>query len=506
MTLAHRRARHGTAGAALLFGLALLLGVGPGATAGQQQAAEARLAIFEMDYRRAAELLSDAGDSPEIALERGRLALFRGDCDGAVALLDRPELERADAAAEVIGAAKGCARATAATVVVTDATRDVVVRLGDDADQPLVPLIVESAARTRRVLERDLGVRLPSPIFIELVRDQFTLAAMTGLPERAAKTTGTIGIAKWGRVFLVSPRAAPRGYPWLDTLAHELTHVALSLATLDRAPLWLQEGIAKRQETRWRQPDPLDDLPAADAVAAYGMKRGLGRPLTGLGPSVAMLPSPAEATVVFAQVSSFVDFWADEVGDEGLPQLLEAIRGAPLDGDVNDAVTRVSGVDLASWEQRWKAWLARGVPELPAELRPGSRPAHARQVSRQVRLGELLLARGHADAAAPALEQALELAPTVPVVRTTLASAFIDQGDYAQAAVLVERIDEVLQSSARWWSLHDLLFDDEPLARARALRLDPLAPPVACSELPAPLLPADELQRALCRSARRHPR
>ncbi|MBW2529780.1 MAG: hypothetical protein JRI23_36725, partial [Deltaproteobacteria bacterium] len=452
------------------------------------------------------ELLRDADPSPLLDVERGRLALFRGDCDAAVAALGRPELEQDDAAAELLGVAKGCARGTAATLVVRDAERDVVVRLGDDEDRPLVPLIVDAAERTRDALKRDLGARLPSPIFIELVRDQFTLAAMTGLPERAAKTTGTIGIAKFGRVFLVSPRAAPRGYPWLDTLAHELTHIALSLATLDRAPLWLQEGIAKREETRWREPLPLDDVPPASAVAAYGMKRGLGRALDGLGPSVAMLPSPEEATVVFAQVSSFIDFWAAEVGEDGLPKLLEAIREAPLRSDVDEALTAVSGASLGEWERRWRERLGRDEHPLPPELRPGSTPPHAREIGRRVRLGELLLDRGHADVAAEQLERAFELAPALAPVRCPLASAYLELGDHPSAALLVEHPTDLHQSSARWWSLHDLLFDDQPRARTVALSLDPLDPQVACEERFPPDLPADPLLRPLCESARRWPR
>ena len=49
---------------------------------------------------------------------------------------------------------------------------------------------------------------------------------MTGLPYESAKTTGTVAVAKWGRVTLLSPRASPHGYAWRDTMAHELTHLA----------------------------------------------------------------------------------------------------------------------------------------------------------------------------------------------------------------------------------------------------------------------------------------
>src|SRR5205085_2857164 len=84
-----------------------------------------------------------------------------------------------------------------------------------------------------------------------------------------------------------SPRAPALGYAWRDTLAHELTHLALSRGTLDRAPLWLQEGVAKREETRWRSALPSDDAVPADLIASIGLAKNLGRPLDGIGPSIA---------------------------------------------------------------------------------------------------------------------------------------------------------------------------------------------------------------------------
>ena len=66
------------------------------------------------------------------------------------------------------------------------------------------------------------------------------LADKTGLSITAARTTGPVAHAKWGRVVMISPRAAPKGYGFLDTLAHELSHLAQTRASKDLAPLWLQ--------------------------------------------------------------------------------------------------------------------------------------------------------------------------------------------------------------------------------------------------------------------------
>jgi hypothetical protein len=507
--------RAGVALGATLVASALL--VASAAHGDNLLATRARRAILGLELDRAASLLEPAPDSAAIHVERARLALYRGDCDGAVATLERPELESEDALAELLGVSVGCRRSTAAALVVRDEAHGVVIRFQDDEDQSLSFLLADTAARTRELLRTDLGVELPTPIFIELVRDQLALSAATGLPEEAAQTTGTVGVAKWGRVFMLSPRATLRGYPWLDTLAHELTHLALSQGTLDRAPLWLQEGVAKREESRWREADPFDGKPSADAVAAHGMRRGLGRPLTELGPSIAMLPSPDEAMVAFAQVSSFVAFWVAEAGEGALPRLLVALRDGAPEASIDQALGEVSGAGLAAWQARWLNHLAALPAEQPPEILSAEQLPRLRDASRRVRLAELLMSRGHASAAVAELDQAMVLTPQAPTVRCTLAEAWLAQASAAatpgdqleprqRAAAMVAHSSDVHQRLGRWWSLHALLHEGaDPLARWRALTLDPLHPAIACEERPVPELPADEQRRALCEAARRSP-
>src|SRR5262249_24356968 len=160
--------------------------------------------------------------------------------------------------------------------------------------------LVEIAVAAREALSRDLKVDLPRPLRIELVRDLFTLAAITGLPESAAQTTGTVAVTKWGRVTMISPRAVPRGYPWADTLAHETPPLPQTQPPSARPPLGRQGGVPKRQEPRGREGGRFDVFPPADSVAAIGLDKGLGRPIDKLGASIALLPSAEQAMVAFA--------------------------------------------------------------------------------------------------------------------------------------------------------------------------------------------------------------
>jgi hypothetical protein len=471
------------------------------------RAARAREAILELDVVGARKILEGADVSdPLLALERARLAVFEGDCDFAAALLSRSDLSQTAEGGELGAIAQGCARATAGTEVVADEAHGVVVRLQDDEDRALVPLLADVAARQREVLAKDLGVRLPVPMRIELVRDHFTLAAMTGLPEEAARTTGTVAVAKWGRVTMLSPRAMEHGYPWLDTLAHELTHLTLTAGTRDKAPLWMQEGVAKREEVRWREHDPLDDVPPVDATAAIGLEKGLGRPIDKLGPSIAMLPTAEHASVAFAEVTSFIRYFVREVGDDGLPQLVVRLEAGRGPGDFDRILTEMTQVDFATWDKRWRAYLESAPRELPPDLAPGGAMPKMGEIVRRVRLGELLEGRGHAAAAAIEHARAQALAPFEASVRCHLAEALLAAGDRDNAAPLVDKVEDLHGRYGRWWSLHGLLHPaDAERSFGLGVALDPLTPGVACEEKTAPELPIDAIRRALCEAARRAP-
>ena len=224
---------------------------------------------LDLDAARAVLAKADAAN-PEVAMERARLAIYDGDCDGAAAILADPQVAKLDED-EYVGKydsglgdiARGCARATAATLVEEDKAKNIWVRFQDDADRAMMPLVVDTIVKARDTLTRDLGVDWPTPTRVVIVRDLHALSAMTGLPYESASTTGTVGIAKWGRVTLLSPRASHHGFAWRDTLAHELTHLAVTHASGDRAPLWLQEGLAKREEIRWRGPESVRRSPFA---------------------------------------------------------------------------------------------------------------------------------------------------------------------------------------------------------------------------------------------------
>ncbi|HTJ84446.1 MAG TPA: hypothetical protein VL400_22160, partial [Polyangiaceae bacterium] len=251
---------------ALVFGLAAAASTARGDTplsGDAKKAGTARDLTLALSTDEAAAVLKDSDTADALlAIERARVELYQGNCSVAAAILARPDLGQSDAAASLGNVARGCERSTAGAVVHEE--DGIWIRFQDDADTVLAPFLVDVGKHARELFDKDLGVTMPTPIRVEVVRDQMALSAMTGLPLSAARTTGTIGIAKWGRVVIVSPRGTPKGYAFMDTLAHELTHLALTRGSHDRAPLWLQEGVARTEESKWRPGLPFDDVPSAD--------------------------------------------------------------------------------------------------------------------------------------------------------------------------------------------------------------------------------------------------
>lgn len=477
-----------------------------------ERARQARQLTLEMEFDKAAALLKDAPpDDTALGLELGRLLLYTTDYDHATEVLDRPDVARTPEGARLGALARDCARSMAGALVVRDDERGVVVRMQDDHDQALVPFIADVAKRARDALAKDLGVQLPIPTRIELVRDHFALSAITALPEQSARTTGTVAVANWGRVAMLTPRAMPEGYPWMDTLAHEMTHLAIGRGTRDRAPLWFQEGVAKRQETRWRDRDNCDDFPSPDSIAAVGFDKGLGRDLDNLGPSIAMLPSAEHAMVAFAEVESFVKYWMREAGEGALPRVLVAMRDNDSD-DVSAAIRASTGKDLTSWNTLWRREIAQASRQLPPEVSLGAPMAQEHgKAGRALRVAGLLSERGHSSAVLKVLVPAQAILPQEQRIRAMLGKAYVATDKQAEAWHQVEELGPTLSPFAETYALRGWLLGkrgDEAGARAaqfKAVSLDPWKPSVACEMLPSPALPQAPPRAALCEAARRWP-
>ena len=443
-------------------------------------------AITEIDTQRATELLQHTQvESAALTLERARLAVYLGECDRAEAILSNPQLRESREGASLAELAKSCARATAAGFVLEDKQRGVWLRLQDDADRALAPFIFEVAAQARDTVSKEVGIDLPRPLRIDLVRDLFSLSSVSGLPLKAAETTGTLAVARWGRVIMLSPRAPVQGYPWQDTLAHEITHLLVTRATRDYAPLWLQEGLAKRFEVRWRAPRPFDKPDWADTAARNAALDGRSVGIDKLGPSIAMLPTPEAAGIAFAEVTSFMQFFIEQNGEPALRLLFSDLRGNGPAG-AEAALLSVTGYGLSEWNARWQRFLRQPVkPGVEPPLHPVA-PRAQGDAGRRVRLADLLAGRGYGRESASQVEPLLTSLARLPQVRARAASGLYAAGEDAAAEHALGTVAEIDGLYGPWFALAGRGFKrrgqatEADSAFTLGLSADPLSEEVAC--------------------------
>ncbi|HVZ72068.1 MAG TPA: hypothetical protein VHJ20_06805 [Polyangia bacterium] len=222
-------------------------------------------------------------------------------------------------------------------------------------DAVLLPYARDALEASYRALHEDLGFESELPVRVEFYKSPSDLAAVSSLSEAEVARTGTIALCKWGRLMVTSPRALATGYPWLDTINHEFVHYAVSQITHDRAPVWLQEGLAKFLERRWREPAGGRIPPAMETLLAKALRTGKLISFEAMHPSMAKLPSAEDATLAFAEVANAVAHLHAVAGMAGLRAALARVA----DGDdAREAVAAAAGVTWPEFERGWRAFMA----------------------------------------------------------------------------------------------------------------------------------------------------
>jgi tetratricopeptide (TPR) repeat protein len=386
------------------------------------------------------------------------------------------------------------------------------VRYAPGRDEILVPYAIDTLKRAAASLEAELGVKMVSPVRLEIYPDAESLARVTTLSVEAIRNTGTIALSKWGRLMIASPGTLMHGYPWLDTIAHEYVHLLLTKATLDQAPVWLQEGVAKFLETRWREDEAsLPNNPAAsqllhDAVEAHELFD-----FDQLHPSIALLPTQEAASLAFAQVSSFIEMYYREYGREGLQQTLWRISNGQ---DARKALAAIAGVPWQTLETRWKRALSRAPKPPPARLIPRYLSGEATEqdevaaveledARNYVRLGDLLWTRSRPAAASVEYAKAHQAAPGDPVVASRYARSAIAGGrPGAAVAPLMRTLERYPTHAPALSSLATAMFRTSKFVLARdaanrAIAHNPFDPQPHCI-LSKLRLPQADHEQALC--------
>lgn len=380
-------------------------------------------------------LAQDPGDPKARALE-AHVFFFEGRYGDA--------LERL----EELGAAGPFRNLVAATA---EATRDFRSRAsahfevswGHPKDEVLADAALEALEAAREALVRELAFEPQGRVRLEIYPTSASFTAVSTLTRQEVETSGTIGLCKFDRLMITTPRVTAWGYRWRDTLCHEYVHLALYRLTHGAAPIWVHEGIAKYLEASWR--GVLGELePSGQALLHRRLEAGALIPLEAMSPSVAKLPSAEDTALAFAQVGTMMSFLEERRGPGALRRLVEEIgRGA---GD-RQALEAVWADTFGSFEGAWRQWAARlplereAVQVIGLELADHGQPVDGEpgaiadpQARDYARLGDMLRARGRMGAAAAEYAKAYGASPGAPGIASRHALGLLATGRYDAAA------------------------------------------------------------------------
>jgi tetratricopeptide (TPR) repeat protein len=231
-----------------------------------------------------------------------------------------------------------------------------------------------------------------------------------------------------------------------DTLAHEYTHLIVSRLSADTVPVWLQEGLARFEQTRWRAAPEVKLSATEHALLAAGLKKGRLISFDEMHPSMAKLPSQEAAALAYAEVYTLVGWLHGKVGYKGIRDAITAQRDGK---SARRAVAETMNMTWVAVEKAWHQHLktidrtAAARPGKPIKFGKGGRDSEnvgLEQVSararKHTRLGGMLRARGMLEAAAAEYEKALAGPGSEPFVVGKLARTLVELGKHERAIEL----------------------------------------------------------------------
>ena len=307
------------------------------------------------------DLVRAAPQAPQTLVMEGYAGFLKGDYEGSIRKLAQA-IDNAGAGAGADATAAAAAKelqglATEARDAVKDHKEERSAHFWmryPAEDAVLVPYALEALETAYRALHDDLGFEAEMPIRIEIYRSPSDLAAVSSLSPAEVARTGTIALCKWARLMVTTPRALAYGYPWLDSMNHELVHYAVSELTGDRAPVWLQEGLAKFLERRWREPAGGRLAPSMEHLLAKALRSGKLIGFDAMHPSMAKLPSAEDATLAFAEVANAVAY-LHSLG--GMASLRTTIKKVADGVDARRAVAETAGGSWVDFERGWRVFM-----------------------------------------------------------------------------------------------------------------------------------------------------
>jgi tetratricopeptide (TPR) repeat protein len=411
---------------------------------------------MEKAWSEVKESLVKEPEDPQLLELASQIAFYRGDYQEALKLI-KPTLEKGEGDDK----RKGFALFIEETIGVTTHFRryespHFSISLDDKQDGILADYITDTMEKTYHLMAKQYGFEPKERVRIEVFPDAKAFYYASTLSIRDIEETGAVGLAKFNKLMVLSPRALVRGYRWLDAVSHEYMHYLILKLTANKAPIWFHEGLAKFEETRWRSgPSYLSPLYQTLLVHALADGKLIG--FEKMEPSLVSLETPEDVQLAYAQAASAIEFIITKAGYQGLREIMGRMATYSHKG-ASEPIRDVLGSNFDEFEKSWKEFLSsKGLQEVDGvyvhrykvkegkadEERLDMGEIKSMVARNRAHLGDLLKERGRTEAAILEYRRALaETRDPVPIMNR-LSAVLIDLGRNGEALEILKRAKDL---------------------------------------------------------------
>ena len=331
-----------------------------------------------------------------------------------------------------------------------------IITLDEGKDGVLVDYVTDALEATYRIMSENYGFNPDEKIRIEIFPDARSFYLGSALSVRDIEVTGAVGLTKFNKIQLLSPRALVQGYRWLDAISHEYMHYLIVKQTSNKAPIWFHEGLAKYEETRWRNgPTYLSPLYQTLLARAQKDNRLIG--FDRMEPSLIYLETPEDVQLAYAQAASAIEFIVQSLGYKGLKRVMDRMAISKSEGAA-ESIQAVMGMDFGEFEGKWADYLTSkalqpvaGVTVPHHKVREGNVDIDRMALDEikslvarnRTHLGDKLKERGRLDAAVIQYRRALEETDDAVPIRNRLSSVLTSLGRYDEALDILNQTLEL---------------------------------------------------------------
>lgn len=443
----------------ILFILLLLLPpVAPAASPEILHSLRSQLEKWEVEeaWTEILGFLGSKPQDPSLLELASQIAFYRGDYSEALKWI-KAAIERGGGSVE----RQGFALLVEQTIAVTRPFRryetpHFIIALEEKQDGILVDYLTEALEKSHRVMAERYGFSPREKVRIEVFPDARAFYLASTLSARDIEIAGAVGLANFNKLMILSPRALVHGYRFLDALSHEYLHYLIVKRTANKAPIWFHEGLAKYEETRWRN-GPSYLSPVYQSLLARALASGRLIPFARMEPSLVKLETPEEIQLAYAQAASAIEFIAEKSGTEGLRLIMDRMARSSKRG-AEEAIQEVLGWSFSAFERSWKeALAARQLKEIEGlnlrrykikegrgdEERMDMAEIKSMVARNRAHLGDLLRERGRLEAAVLEYRRALAEDQTSIPISHRLSGLLIKMNRDPEALAILKEVQKM---------------------------------------------------------------